>query len=394
MYEEFYHFREKPFTIIPNPVYLYPSQRHRMALTYLQYGLLEGNGFLVLTGEIGTGKTTLIRHILSNMQKNVEVAVIFNTNVTPEDLLRLILQEFEIEPAGNDKSANLDRLNDFLIDRYSKGRRSLLIIDEAQNLSKNSLEEVRMLSNLQTESATLMQIALVGQPELREKLRHPSLAQLSQRVTVSYHLGVMSRQETGEYIEYRLQGAGAEDTKLFMDAAVDLIHENSGGVPRRINILCDAALVYGYADEARKITRGIVEQVIEDREEQTREEQAVETVAPDRPQGDFPLLRFSALEARVEKLAAMIEMQGDEIRERMEDNRDALVLELRKMLDEERTKNEELQKKCNTFRLSLESLKRRLDDKEKEQAEASAESSSEESESDRKRGGLRKWLGG
>jgi putative secretion ATPase (PEP-CTERM system associated) len=394
MYEEFYHFREKPFTIIPNPVYLYPSQRHRMALTYLQYGLLEGNGFLVLTGEIGTGKTTLIRHILSNMQKNVEVAVIFNTNVTPEDLLRLILQEFEIEPAGNDKSANLDRLNDFLIDRYSKGRRSLLIIDEAQNLSKNSLEEVRMLSNLQTESATLMQIALVGQPELREKLRHPSLAQLSQRVTVSYHLGVMSRQETGEYIEYRLQGAGAEDTKLFMDAAVDLIHENSGGVPRRINILCDAALVYGYADEARKITRGIVEQVIEDREEQTREEQAVETVAPDRPQGDFPLLRFSALEARVEKLAAMIEMQGDEIRERMEDNRDALVLELRKMLDEERTKNEELQKKCNTFRLSLESLKRRLDDKEKEQAEASAESSSEEPESDRKRGGLRKWLGG
>lgn len=351
MYKDFYGLSDKPFTIVPNPALLYPSRKHRMALTYLEYGLLESTGFIVLTGEIGTGKTTLIRHLLASIGAEIEVAVLFNTNVGPEDLLRLILQEFEIEPAGQDKSANLELLNAFLIEKYSQGRKCLLIIDEAQNLSKDALEEVRMLSNLQTETASLLQMALVGQPELRDKLRHPSLAQLKQRVTVSYHLGVMTRHETGEYIVHRLSKTGAQDPHMFDEQAVDLIQEHSGGVPRTINILCDAALVYGFADEAPAITKDIVEQVISDREDVPVEAPAQNAVSDgSAAAGEFVLERISALEARVAKLQALVDMQEAEIVERMEGGRDRLVLELKQLLAEERKRSEQLSGECSRLR--------------------------------------------
>ena len=358
MYDEFYGFTEKPFTIVPNPSLLYPSRKHRMALTYLEYGLIEASGFIVLTGEIGTGKTTLIRHLLGKIDESLEVAVLFNTNVSPEDLLRLILSEFEIEPAGNDKSANLDRLNDFLIEKYSEGKRCLLIIDEAQNLSRASLEEVRMLSNLQTETAPLIQIAMVGQPELREKLRHPSLEQLKQRVTVSYHLGVMNRQETGEYIQHRLNKAGAKIRDLFADDAIDLIHVKSNGVPRTINILCDAALVYGYADEAEKISREIVEQVISDREDKS--DAGTESYYASQDSGErietdsFLEYRLSALESKIGKLQAMIDVHESEINERMDNASDRLIQELEKLLSEERMRSQRLEQQLADSRIELE----------------------------------------
>lgn len=264
MYESFYGLTEKPFSIIPNPKYLYRSEKHSHALTYLEYGLQEGMGFILLTGEIGTGKTTLVRHLLNKIGTKRDIAVIFNTHVSPGELLGLILQEFELTPKLGDKVANLDTLYHFLIKEYKQNRDPILIIDEAQNLSREVLEEVRMLSNLQTDDRSLLQIMLVGQPELKAKLEDPSLVQLNQRIAVNYHLTELSEQETTEYIANRLLRAGGRE-KIFTDEALAKIFEMSRGVPRIINMLCDTALVYGFADELHEIDASTIELVVKDR---------------------------------------------------------------------------------------------------------------------------------
>ena len=266
MYEEFYGLREKPFQIVPNPNYLYLSEKHEHALTYLEYGIREGEGFILLSGEIGTGKTTLIRYLLNQIEKDIEVAVIFNTNVTSEQLIDLVLREFGIEPSGSDKTKKLDLLYHFLIDQYATGKRVLLIIDEAQNLSKDVLEEVRMLSNLQADEDILLQIMLVGQPELKAKLNMPDLAQLSQRIAVAYHLTALDQQETQAYIHTRLERAGAS-RDIFSAEALKKIYQATQGVPRNINLLCDTALVYGFAEDAELIDEVIIDQVLADRGE-------------------------------------------------------------------------------------------------------------------------------
>jgi len=263
MYDKFYGLSERPFTIVPNPGYLYMSQKHKLALAHLRYGLLEGTGFVVLTGGIGTGKTTLIRFLLGKIQESVDVAVVFNTNVTGAELLRLIVREFEAGVPGTDKSANLAMLNEFLIERFSQGRHAIVIIDEAQNLSRDALEEVRLLSNLQGSSKPLLQVVLVGQPELRRKLADPSLEQLAQRITSTFHLGPLSLDEAREYIHFRLTQAGGR-ADLFDDEAIAAVHEAAGGVPRVMNILCDSALVHGYADELPVITAEVVLGVVAD----------------------------------------------------------------------------------------------------------------------------------
>lgn len=263
MYNEFYGFREKPFNLAPNPSYLFLSERHATALTFLEYGLAEKVGFVMLTGEIGIGKTTLVRHLLNQIESDMDVALIFNTNVLSDELIRLLLSEFEIDHEDNiSKSRALNILYDFLIERYSAGRKVLLIIDEAQNLTEAVLEEIRMLSNLQTDDEMLMQIMIVGQPELREKLNDPRLAQFAQRIAVSYHLSAMNRDETEQYIAHRLEKAGGAPD-LFARDAVDKIFEVAGGIPRTINLVCDACLVYSYAEGQRKIKNHIVEQVME-----------------------------------------------------------------------------------------------------------------------------------
>ncbi|UCF94526.1 MAG: AAA family ATPase, partial [Desulfobacterales bacterium] len=247
MYQKFYGLRDKPFQIVPNPTYLYKSLHHENALTYLEYGLSENVGFILLTGEIGSGKTTLIQYILNKLGGDTVAAVIFNTNVSADQLLGLILTEFELAFKEGDKAGTLDTLNQFLIQKYAEKKQVLLIIDEAQNLSAEALEEVRMLSNLQSEDQALLQIMLVGQPELIAKLRKPSLMQFTQRIAVSYHLASLTREETGNYIAFRLEKAGGR-ADLFSPEAVDLIHRLAGGIPRSINLLCQAALVYGFAD--------------------------------------------------------------------------------------------------------------------------------------------------
>jgi general secretion pathway protein A len=265
MYKEFYGFREKPFNLVPNPSYLYLSERHAAALTFLEYGLTEKVGFVMLTGEIGIGKTTLVRYLLNQIESDMDVAVIFNTNVLTDELIRLILNEFEIDHEDNiSKSRALEILYEFLIERYAAGRKVLLIIDEAQNLTEAVLEEIRMLSNLQTDEEMLMQIMIVGQPELREKITDPRLEQFAQRIAVSYHLSAMNRNETEKYIAHRLEKAGG-DPDLFTRDAVDKIFEVSCGIPRTINLLCDACLVYSYAEGQHTIEIQTVEQVIEDK---------------------------------------------------------------------------------------------------------------------------------
>ena len=265
MYTQFYGLDEKPFGLVPNPAYLYLSERHHNALTYLEYGLMEKAGFILLTGDIGMGKTTLIRHVLNNLESNMEVAVIFNTMVFSNDLLHLILSEFEIEfDAGLSKAAALELLYQYLIACYAERKKVLLVIDEAQHLSHDVLEEIRMISNLQTDDEMLIQIMLVGQTELKEKLGSASLRQFAQRIAVSYHLSPMNAEETAHYIAHRLEIAGGHPD-LFEPVAIERIIEASGGIPRIINMLCDACLVYGFADAVERISPNIVEQVLDDR---------------------------------------------------------------------------------------------------------------------------------
>ncbi|MBU4524195.1 MAG: AAA family ATPase [Desulfomicrobium sp.] len=260
MYENFYGLRERPFTIVPNPGYLYMSEKHKLAFAHLKYGLGEGTGFVVLTGGIGTGKTTLIRYLLGRIEKAVDVALVFNTNVTGDELLRLIIREFEAGEPGSDKAANLAMLNEYLIERFSQGRHAIIIVDEAQNLSRDALEEVRLLSNLQGNSRPLLQVVLVGQPELRRKLADPTLTQLAQRITSTFHLSSLELDEAKAYICFRLAQAGGNPL-LFTPEAMEAIHTFSAGVPRLINILCDAALVHGFADELPVIGPEVVQDV-------------------------------------------------------------------------------------------------------------------------------------
>lgn len=263
MFESFYQFHKKPFQLAPNPDLLYKSPKHLRALTYIEYGLVENVGFIVLTGEVGSGKTTTIQYILNNLGDAFNVAMIRNTNVTAEQMLRMIISEFELEPSGEDKSDLIAALYTFLIEQYEKRRRILLVIDEAQNLSSEALEEVRMLSNLQSDNFALLQILLVGQPELLQTLRGPEMKQFSQRVAVHYHLAVLDAEESDKYINHRVQQAGGR-SDLFTPAAIKRIHELSGGVPRSINLICQAALVYGFADDAPRICQNIVRQLEQD----------------------------------------------------------------------------------------------------------------------------------
>ena len=358
MYEEFYGFREKPFSIVPDPSFLYMSARHQTALTYLEYGLMDGIGFILLTGEIGTGKTTLIKRLLMQIGRDHEVAVIFNTNVSAKQMLELILNELELEVPERDKADYLDALNEFLVNKHGSGQKVLLIVDEAQNLSQEALEEIRMLSNLQTDKEALLQILLVGQPGLRARLQHPSLAQLSQRIAVSCHLGPLSPEDSSAYIKHRLKVAGAKNEQLFSEEAMGRIFHYSGGIPRAINILCDAALVYGYADQLTSIDGEIIEHVVRDKQEfglfapLTAGEEA--HIQGEEPQGNGSLLnRLERLEQRVNQLFAMVDWQVQEHERRTESYKDTLVHRLERMLSEERTRTDRLLVKYNLLRKTL-----------------------------------------
>ena len=266
MYERFYDLRERPFALSPDPEYLYPSRVHQEALDYLRYGLESQAGFIVITGEIGSGKTTLLQTLLRNLDSHTSVGRIVNTMLEPRELLETIMIDFGLDPGERSKALLLRDLSQFLVDQRVAGRMVLLVIDEAQNLSLAALEELRMLSNLETEKSKLVQIVMVGQPNLRDKLAAPELEQLRQRITVSYHLPPLEIDETANYINHRLRRAARGTPLAFPREATDLVHARSRGVPRIINVICDAALVFGYAEERRVFDAATIRDVLDELE--------------------------------------------------------------------------------------------------------------------------------
>lgn len=259
MYTAYFGLTENPFSITPDPRYLYLSERHREALAHLLYGACEGGGFVQLTGEVGTGKTTVCRAFLDQVPGQVDVALILNPALTAPELLQAICDELRVAvPENRDSTKELvDRLNGYLLDAHARGRRTVVIIDEAQNLKPAVLEQIRLLTNLETDTHKLLQIFLIGQPELRRVLDQRGLRQVAQRITARYHLGALSRAETADYIRHRLVVAGCA-RPLFSAGALRLIYRYTGGVPRLVNNLCDRALLGAYATGRYQARTGIV----------------------------------------------------------------------------------------------------------------------------------------
>ncbi len=258
MYESYFGFTELPFSIAPNPAYLFMSSHHREAMAHLLFGVREGGGFVQLTGEVGTGKTTLCRRLLSELPDNVDVALILNPRINELELMQSVCDELRINYESSATVKNLlDHLNSYLLDAHAKGRNTVLIIDEAQNLSFDVLEQVRLLTNLETSQKKLLQIILVGQTELREMLSQKSLRQLSQRITARYHLKPLDRRDLREYLVFRLKQSGCERF-LFTRSAVSSIYRLSNGIPRIINVLCDRALLGAYSTGNKQVNAKIV----------------------------------------------------------------------------------------------------------------------------------------
>jgi putative secretion ATPase (PEP-CTERM system associated) len=264
MYEKHFQLRERPFALSPDPDYLYPSRVHQEALSYLRYGIEGHAGFVVITGEIGSGKTTMLQSLLVRLDQGTSVARIVNTLLDPRELLEAIMLDFGMDPTSMSKPVLLHRLGAFLVQQRQAGRLTLLVVDEAQNLSLPALEEIRMLSNLETEKSKLLQIVLIGQPELRETLSQPRLEQLRQRITVSYHLPPLEADETANYINHRLKRAAAGPPMQLRRDVTDLIHSRSHGVPRLINVIADAALLLAYGMDRKDIDAAIVREAIQE----------------------------------------------------------------------------------------------------------------------------------
>ncbi|MGD2063046.1 MAG: AAA family ATPase [Nitrospirota bacterium] len=266
MYEQHFGLRENPFRLQANPDYLYLSPKHDKALATLEYGLAERKGFVVLIGEIGAGKTTLLNYVLGRLPEAVNVAFVFHTNLNKSEFLELILTEFEVDAPAEVDSERLYALYDFLLEEHRAGRRVVLMVDEAQNLAPDVLEQIRLLANLETNQQPLLQIILAGQPALRQTLGQPALEQLRQRVGVTYHLMALDEEDVGDYVRFRLSRAGAPRADLFETDTYPLIYRHTRGVPRLINKLADAALLAAFADDVPRVGRALLEEVIQEQQ--------------------------------------------------------------------------------------------------------------------------------
>src|SRR4030081_1222579 len=265
MYEAYYQLREKPFSILPDPDLIYWGRMHTMAFTMLEFGVMNNAGFTVITGEIGSGKTTLVRHLLKKISPGITIGLISNSPQGRQELLQWILMSLG-QPFDGDYPNLFKRLQDYLYGQYANGRRTILIIDEAQNLEPEALEHLRMLSNINADKFQILQLILVGQPQLREVLMAPKLHQFAQRISSDFHLSPLDSKEGAKYIDFRLEAVGARRL-LFSEEACALIAIASGGIPRMINVLCDTALVYGFARGEKTITGKLILDVIADKQQ-------------------------------------------------------------------------------------------------------------------------------
>ncbi|MEO5802089.1 MAG: AAA family ATPase [Verrucomicrobiota bacterium] len=266
MYLEYYGLSEPPFNITPNPRFLFYSAKHREAFNHLLYGIRERKGFVQLTGEVGAGKTTLCRALLDQLGKTFSTALILNPVLDADQLIKAIAMEFGLNVKGLDRLETVAEINAFLLEQMAQGRESVLIIDEAQDLTNDLLEQVRLLSNLETDERKLLQIVLMGQPELRDRLNHHGLRQLRQRITVRYHLRPLKHGEIGQYIQHRLHISGGKGPPYFTAAALWRIHRYSHGIPRLINALCDKCLLAGFVQDRDRINFRMVGRAIRELE--------------------------------------------------------------------------------------------------------------------------------
>jgi putative secretion ATPase (PEP-CTERM system associated) len=265
MYQRFFGLRENPFNVNPDPRYLYLTRQIQEALAGLTYGIQNRKGFILLTGEVGTGKTTLLNRLLDWLhEQRVATAFIFNSRLDENQLFDFMMAEFEIPCESREKSQVLMRLNHWLLDRYRAGETAVLVVDEAQNLSSDVLEEIRLLTNLETSTEKLLQIVLTGQPELEEKLKTPHLRQLRQRITLRCHTSSLSLEETFGYIAERLRIAGANSEPIFSKEAIQTVHMYSRGIPRVVNLLCEHSLINAYVDSLRPVPAHLVEEVAQE----------------------------------------------------------------------------------------------------------------------------------
>ena len=367
MYEDYFGFTEKPFNLAPDPDYLYLSRQHKNAISSLDFGLMDESGLILFTGDIGTGKTTIIRHILRNIDEEFIVAVVFNTNINSDQLIALILEEFGLNPESDSKAGAIKALNSFLIDIRSKNKRPLLIIDEGQSLPFDALEEIRLLSNLQDGNQMLLQIMLVGQPELKAKLKTPAMESMTQRIAINYHLKPFNRQETGQYISHRLSTANG-NPDLFTIGAINIIHQMTGGIPRAINILCHAALVYGFADEIPMIGTQVLEDIkadtgdtglgverwFEDEYEEETERRSASRAAPSTTADP---VNFQQGQGQIEKRVDLLEQRVDEYTKELRET-------FRIMLAKERIRNDKLLMAFAQLKSKYEILQKRLNNGE------------------------------
>lgn len=279
MYDTYYHFTAKPFQLSPDPKFFYGSKGHKRAMAYLEYGLSLGEGFIVITGDVGAGKTTLVRNLFKQMEEeNIIAAQLVSTQLDADDTLRSVAASLGLEHEGISKSALLKNLQDFLTAASRQNKRVLLVVDEAQNLTPRAVEELRMLSNFQNDDRSLIQTFLLGQPEFRGILQSVDMQQLRQRVIASYHLGPLDTDETRGYIEHRLNLVGWKGLPSFSDEAFQAIHRFTGGIPRRINTFCDRLMLFGYLEEKAHFGDEEISEVVEDLRHEVAHQESSQTL--------------------------------------------------------------------------------------------------------------------